>query len=76
MGITCLGAVKCKGEVKGKVHGKGEQVANTKVKDEDKTDDAGRRGAFQKCAFFICSLSSCLVHFFSLFQLSQVRPMW
>ena len=33
-------------------------------------------GAFQKYAFFICSLSSCLVYFFSLFQLSQMRPMW
>ena len=32
--------------------------------------------AFQKCTFLICSLSSCLVHFFSLFPLSQVRPMW
>ena len=52
MGITCLGAVKCKGEVKGKVHGKGEQVANTKVKDEDKTDDAGRGRCISKMRIF------------------------
>ena len=55
MGITCLGAVKCKGEVKGKVHGKGEQVANTKVKDEDKSDDAGRGRCKPKMRIFVLS---------------------
>ena len=29
-----------------------------------------------KCTFFIHPLSSCLVHFFSLYQLFQVWPMW
>ena len=55
MGITCLGAVKCKGEVKGKVHGKGEQVANTKVKDEDKYDDVGRGRCILKMRIFYSS---------------------
>ena len=58
--------VKCKGKASG-------QAKSTR---RPKLMMQAGGGAFQKCAFLICSLSSCLVHFFSLFQLSQVRPMW
>ena len=37
-----------------KVNGKGEQVGNEKVKDEAKTDDAGRGGAKMKMRIFYC----------------------
>ena len=55
---------KCK--VNGKVDGKGEQMANTKVKDEDKTDDAGRGRCKSKRCIFDISLSLAVVGSHSL----------
>ena len=46
------GQIHGKSEVNGKVHGKGKPKANSKVKEEDKCDDAGRRRGKMKMRIF------------------------